>query len=140
VLVARDGCDVGLARCQPGYYCNIGKMIICPPGKWRDLSYGHVHACYLCERVGVQGRQGGTLCLQVNDGRVACWCQGRFRAMTGGISMESCSKCPQGKYVNTTGTVSDAKCNRCPEGKYGPEPGKCCFARNKGLVLCGTRL
>ena len=94
----RDGCDIALARCQAGYYCTNGTMTICPAGRWRNVTYSAVEECIDCER-------------------------GRFRARSGGTSMDSCSKCPQGKYVNTTGTISDYKCNRCPDGKFGPEPG-----------------
>lgn len=53
--------------------------------------------------------------------------QGRYRALTGGTSMESCSKCPQGTFVNTTGSTSDAQCNRCPDGTFGPEAGMHCL-------------
>jgi hypothetical protein len=49
--------------------------------------------------------------------------QGRYRARSGGTSLESCDKCPKGTYANVTGSTSDAQCYRCPDGKFGPEPG-----------------
>jgi hypothetical protein len=74
----RDGCDIGLARCQPGYYCAGGNMTICPPGTWRDTSYDSVNVCYLCERVGDKSPisypavEGGLRCVCVCAGSVPC--------------------------------------------------------------------
>jgi len=62
--VYRDGCDIGYARCQPGYYCALGSMTICPQGTWRDLSYNHVQACYPCEKVCGWLARCGRACLE----------------------------------------------------------------------------
>ncbi len=116
-LECRDGCQIALKRCQPGYKCSQvapttnpdtgdttydGAMIICPPGTYRDVSYDQVEECNDCP-------------------------PGRYREFEKGRYMESCSQCPVGRYVNQTGSSSILQCNRCPAGRYGPEP---------GLALC----
>jgi hypothetical protein len=116
-LECRDGCQIALKRCQPGYKCSQvamsldgsgnevytdGAMIICPPGTYRDVSYDQVEECVDCP-------------------------PGRYREDEKGRYMESCSKCPVGKYVNKTGSANTLDCDRCPAGRFGPEP---------GLALC----
>ena len=144
--IHRDGCDMGKARCQPGYYCANGNMTICPPGTWRSLNYSQVGNCNLCEKVGWSIEAHSRPSIMVNEllhvdapardptsfsltmnlspiTRLFFVEQGRYRAMFGGTSMESCTKCPQGTYVNVTGATSNSQCLRCPDGKFGPEPG-----------------
>lgn len=94
----RDGCDLALALCQPGYYCRDGAMRLCPPGQWRDLNYSHIEQCFNCEK-------------------------GRYRPVPGGVSMASCIKCPAGYFLNATGATEATQCKRCPDGTFAPEPG-----------------
>ena len=67
-LECRDGCQMALKRCQPGYYClqvsfdkvtdpisNIpqkqytgGEMIPCPAGTYRETSYDAITQCIEC--------------------------------------------------------------------------------------------
>ncbi|GMH80791.1 hypothetical protein TL16_g08696 [Triparma laevis f. inornata] len=115
-LECRDGCQIALARCQPGYRCTQadmymdggvekwvdGEMAICPPGTYRDVDYGQVEECVECPR-------------------------GRYREDEKGRYMESCAQCPIGTYVNSMGSSSILKCNRCPAGRFGKFP---------GLALC----
>ncbi|GMH90969.1 hypothetical protein TrVE_jg13148 [Triparma verrucosa] len=115
-LECRDGCQIALARCQPGYRCtqvemtmsggieswSDGLMSICPPGTYRDVDYDNVEQCVDCP-------------------------QGRYREDEKGRYMESCAQCPIGRYVNVTGSSSILKCNRCPAGRFGKFP---------GLALC----
>mmetsp|Transcript_26319 Transcript_26319/g.52480 ORF Transcript_26319/g.52480 Transcript_26319/m.52480 type:complete len:453 (+) Transcript_26319:177-1535(+) len=115
-LECRDGCQIALARCRPGYRCTQaemyeeggvekftdGKMEICPPGKFRDFSYDQVTQCVDCPA-------------------------GRYREDEKGRYMETCSQCPVGRYVNSTGSNSILDCLRCPAGRFGKFP---------GLALC----
>ena len=118
-LECRDGCQIALKRCQPGYKCTQtvmvadpvsgddvgyteGQMEVCPPGTYRDFSYEQVEACVDCP-------------------------PGRYREAEKGRYMESCSKCPVGKYVNHTGSSSILECDRCPAGRFG---------RESGLAIC----
>jgi len=116
-LECRDGCQIALKRCQPGYKCSQvamyidgngdeqyvdGEMEICPPGTYRDVAYDSVEECVDCP-------------------------PGRYREDETGRYLESCSKCPVGKYVNKTGSAYNLECDRCPAGRFGPEP---------GLALC----
>jgi len=114
-LECRDGCQIALKRCAPGYKCEQvkeipgsggkftdGNMEYCPPGSYRDVDYDSVEECVDCP-------------------------PGRYRESFKGRYMESCSKCPEGTFVNSTGSSSILQCSRCPAGRFGPEP---------GLALC----
>uniref|UniRef100_A0A7S1TV74 Tyrosine-protein kinase ephrin type A/B receptor-like domain-containing protein n=1 Tax=Phaeomonas parva TaxID=124430 RepID=A0A7S1TV74_9STRA len=97
-LECRDGCEMGLLRCQAGYYCTAGSMLQCPIGTYRDVDFAAVEACVDCPR-------------------------GRYRSDPRGRYLESCAQCPVGKYVNDTGSAFIEDCLRCPAGKFAPEPG-----------------
>jgi len=112
-LECRDGCQIALKRCKPGYYCEQielqeqdidekkyrgGNMINCPPGTYRDVSYDNVEECVPCP-------------------------MGRFREGEKGRSLESCSKCPIGTYANRYGNTSIKNCLRCPAGQFASEEG-----------------
>jgi hypothetical protein len=119
-LECRDGCQLALHRCQPGYYClqavNTtvpdavtglaafvdGSMRVCPPGRYRDVDYDHVTECVDCPT-------------------------GRYREGEKGRGIWSCTACSVGKYVNKTGSDTLVACDRCPAGRFGVE---------EGLALC----
>eukprot|EP00586_Coscinodiscus_wailesii_P018957 CAMPEP_0172517426 /NCGR_PEP_ID=MMETSP1066-20121228/284928_1 /TAXON_ID=671091 /ORGANISM="Coscinodiscus wailesii, Strain CCMP2513" /LENGTH=402 /DNA_ID=CAMNT_0013299421 /DNA_START=286 /DNA_END=1491 /DNA_ORIENTATION=+ len=96
-LECRDGCEMALARCQPGYYCSRTEMTVCPPGTYRDVSYEAVSSCVPCP-------------------------PGRFREDVKGRSLEGgCTKCPVGTYAAGEGSTSVRDCLRCPAGTYNAE-------------------
>ena len=119
-LECRDGCQIALKRCQPGYYCEQvtllengddvdhlnaterkyvgGNMMYCPPGTYRDVSYDNIEQCFPCP-------------------------PGRFREDIKGRDLESCSKCPVGTYANQSGNDSILDCLRCPAGRFTTEKG-----------------
>lgn len=122
-LECRDGCQIALKRCQPGYYCsqvklnktpsitsaivskqseNVyyegGIMKPCPVGTYRDVDYGSVETCVPCP-------------------------PGRFREDTKGRNLDSCSKCPVGTYNKLNGSSSILDCLRCPAGTFTNQPG-----------------
>ncbi|CAM9184313.1 unnamed protein product [Chrysoparadoxa australica] len=105
-LECRDGCDIALQRCQPGYFCtgrqdwlavmtnSLDAMTECPKGTYRDVTYDSVAECIDCPT-------------------------GTYREQPRGRSLDSCSPCPKGTYQNTTGSFSAADCIRCPDGFFG---------------------
>jgi len=122
-LECRDGCQMALKRCQPGYFCSQvsllnddenstlgpkshgrdtrytgGYMSHCPAGKYRDFSFDAIEMCVDCP-------------------------PGRFREDTKGKSLDSCTKCPIGTYVNSSGSTSIRDCLRCPAGYFASESG-----------------
>ena len=111
-LECRDGCQIGLMRCQPGYNCSQiqsraqeegggfegGWMRHCPAGTYRDVSYDAVEECIPCP-------------------------PGRFREDIKGRSLEGCSKCPAGTYNGELGISTIRGCHRCPAGTFTNEPG-----------------
>lgn len=101
----RDGCDIALAVCQAGYYCNNGQMIACPPGRYRDpipdLSVGALKTAFEC---------------------FPCP-YGRYRFRDKGKNKEECTYCPIGKYANVLGSVLVSDCQRCPAGKHAEQTG-----------------
>ncbi len=115
-LECRDGCQMALRRCQPGYFCsqvNVtnkkkevnheikykgGYMHHCPAGTYRDVDYSSVEQCVPCP-------------------------PGRFREAIKGHSLESCSKCPPRTFNAMNGSVSILDCLRCPAGTFTNEPG-----------------
>jgi len=98
-LECHDGCDIALYRCQPGYYCNNGEMIECPPGTYRDVQYNYTNSCTPCPR-------------------------GRYREIPKGRYLDSCTKCRINTYLNFTGSFNQADCLRCPDGTYTLEEGQ----------------
>ncbi len=121
-LECRDGCQMALKRCQPGYYCpqvqldktrsitvekpffkeerayERGFMAHCEAGTYRDVDYNSVESCVPCP-------------------------PGRFREDIKGRNLESCSKCPAGTYNRFNGSSSMLDCLRCPAGTFTNEPG-----------------
>lgn len=97
----RDGCQIGLVRCQAGYYCvqaspsetkshSGGDMLPCPAGTFRGVAYDKVEECVSCP-------------------------ENHFREDVKGKSIESCRKCP----ANTSSrqrSISIKDCLRCPAG------------------------
>jgi len=60
-LECRDGCQIALKRCRPGYKCtqvvesfegsgifSDGSMEYCPTGTYRDVAYDTVEECVDC--------------------------------------------------------------------------------------------
>jgi len=118
-LECRDGCQMALKRCQPGYYClqvsfddvefttlndairySGGEMIPCPPGTYRDVSYDAVTQCIPCPAH-------------------------HFREDIKGRSILGCSKCPAGTSADATGSTSIRDCVRCPAGTFSTESSRC---------------
>jgi hypothetical protein len=98
-LECRDGCQIALRRCKPGYYCSKdGFMAHCPTGTFRDIDYHAVETCNLCP-------------------------PGRFRDDIKGKTLEDCTKCPSGTYNGRNGSSSIQDCHRCPAGTFTNEPG-----------------
>lgn len=101
----RDGCDIAVAVCQPGFYCIWGKMLPCEPGRYRttipDLS--------------IEALNGATICDECPPGR--------YRSEEKGKAIEDCSKCPIGKYAAVTGGILVSDCQRCEAGKFAEEEG-----------------
>mmetsp|Transcript_5444 Transcript_5444/g.7858 ORF Transcript_5444/g.7858 Transcript_5444/m.7858 type:complete len:282 (-) Transcript_5444:984-1829(-) len=95
----RDGCQIGLLRCQPGYYCiqaspsetmTGGDMLPCPVGTFRGVEYDQVAECVPCP-------------------------PNHFREDIKGKSLSACTKCP----ANTSSrqrSISILDCLRCPAG------------------------
>ena len=111
-LECRDGCQMALKRCQPGYFCtqvNVTKeedglkydggfMEHCSVGTYRDIDYSSVEECVPCP-------------------------PGRFREAIKGRNLESCTKCPPRTYNALNGSASILDCLRCPAGTFTNEPG-----------------
>jgi|AntRauTorckE5430_2_1112549.scaffolds.fasta_scaffold01796_3 hypothetical protein len=110
-LECRDGCQIGLMRCRPGYHCaqvqlkeeegsgfDGGWMSHCSAGTYRDISYDAVEECSPCP-------------------------PGRFREDIKGRSLDGCSKCPAGTYNGKPGMTTMKDCHRCPAGTFTNEPG-----------------
>ena len=109
-LECRDGCQIGLIRCQPGYYClqaspdktkiySGGDMLACPAGMYRDLAYDKVTECVPCP-------------------------PNHFREDIKGKSRSSCSKCPANTSSRQRSTsIND--CVRCPAGTMSSEGTSC---------------
>ena len=112
-LECRDGCQIALIRCQPGYYCiqatpktnglrySGGDMLPCPAGMYRDVSYDQVTECFPCP-------------------------PNHFREDIKGKSLSSCSKCPPNSST-TDGTINTSikDCIRCPAGFFSTEGSSC---------------
>lgn len=116
-LECRDGCQMALKRCQPGYYCeqvefsakndfalglsnkqlNGGQMIPCPPGTYRQNTV--VTQCVECP-------------------------PNYYREDFKGKSLLDCTKCPSGTS-SKRGSTSIKDCVRCPAGKFSIEGGFC---------------
>jgi len=105
----RDGCDIALQVCQPGFYCTHGQMLPCLPGTYRQqvasLSVTDLEATSQCN-----------LCPP-----------GRYRPDSRGKSTDDCRRCPIGKYANIPGSKQVSDCKRCPAGKN---------AEEEGMALC----
>lgn len=107
----RDGCDIALQICQPGFYCpaepapSAGEMLPCAPGSYRLPVQG-------LGIVALKGVQQCTLCPP-----------GRYRAEGRGKTPDDCAKCPIGKYANIPGSVLVSDCKRCPAGKVAEQAG-----------------
>jgi hypothetical protein len=95
----RDGCQIALRRCKPGYYCTKdGFMAHCPVGSFRDVDYHAVETCNPCP-------------------------PGRFRDDVRGKALNDCTKCPPGTYNDRNGSSSIQDCKRCPAGTFTSGPG-----------------
>lgn len=97
-----DGCNMALARCQPGYYCLQvgGEMIPCPAGTYRDVSYDAVTECIPCP-------------------------PNYYREDIKGRSLSACSPCPSGTSAIDAGSTSIKDCARCPAGTFSTEASFC---------------
>eukprot|EP00956_Cyclotella_meneghiniana_P001167 scaffold1327_cov65-Cyclotella_meneghiniana.AAC.6 len=113
-LECRDGCQMALKRCQPGYYClqvsfnddmdsslllNGGDMIPCPAGTYRETSYEATTECLECP-------------------------PNYYREDLKGKSPLDCSKCPANTF-SRRGSSSIHDCIRCPAGTFSVEAGFC---------------
>jgi hypothetical protein len=112
-LECRDGCDIALQICQTGYYCDMGKMLPCAPGRFRESYTENVTTCIDCP-------------------------VGRYRERDKGTDADTCSLCPVGKYNNVTGADSIDYCIRCAAGMVAEEEGmglcKCITAESCGMI------
>lgn len=97
-LECRDGCDIALLTCQTGYYCTGGKMLACPPGRFRESQTTNVTTCIDCPL-------------------------GRYRDRDKGTSADTCALCPIGTYANVTGSTDISACLKCPAGQTAEEEG-----------------
>lgn len=119
-LECRDGCQMAMKRCQPGFFCTQvrkidrrvdlnktqneskhyeeGYMNHCVAGTYRDVDYSAVEKCILCP-------------------------PGSFREDIKGRNLDSCSKCPVGTYNKRNGSTSILDCLRCPAGTFTNQPG-----------------
>jgi len=109
-LECRDGCQIALIRCQPGYYClqaspapdkiySGGDMLPCPAGTYRDVAYEQVSECVPCP-------------------------PNHFREGIKGRSLSGCSKCPANTSSRQRST-SITDCVRCPAGKTSTAGSSC---------------
>ncbi|KAL3786986.1 hypothetical protein HJC23_005497 [Cyclotella cryptica] len=120
-LECRDGCQMALKRCQPGYYCSQvsfdadahpdpytsilenqysgGTMIPCPAGTYREVSYDAVTECLPCP-------------------------SNHYREDIKGKSPADCAKCPR-NTSSRSGSISVKDCIRCPAGTFSVEAGSC---------------
>ncbi|CAM9650856.1 unnamed protein product [Sphacelaria rigidula] len=112
-LECRDGCDIAVLRCQPGYSCVDGLMSECTAGTYRNTSYDMVTSCQeQCPK-------------------------GRYRERGKGRGAEDCTLCPANTYQNTTGASAEADCIRCPDGFFAEQEGtaECsCITENSCLT------
>ncbi len=97
-LECRDGCEIAALRCRPGFSCQNGKMLPCPPGTYRDVSYSDVQEC-------------------------VPYPVGTYRSLDKGRSKDSCIPCPSGTYLNSTASTSRSDCQHCPYGRHSGEKG-----------------
>ncbi|CAM9966952.1 unnamed protein product [Ectocarpus sp. 12 AP-2014] len=97
-LECRDGCNIAVLRCQPGYACADGVMSECSPGTYRNTSYDMINTCTQCPK-------------------------GTYRAKGKGSGVDDCALCPVNTYQNTTGATAETDCIRCPDGFYAEEEG-----------------
>ncbi len=97
-LECRDGCEIASLRCRPGFSCQNGNMLPCPPGTYRDVSYSDVQECVPCPA-------------------------GTYRFLDKGRSKDSCTPCPAGTYLNSTASTSRSDCQHCPHGRHSKEEG-----------------
>ena len=96
----RDGCDIALQVCQPGFYCTNGVMLPCQAGRYRST----------IDDLSITSLNAATACVECPPGR--------YRASERGKDPEDCSKCPRGKFASVTGSVLVSDCVRCPAGKF----------------------
>jgi len=111
-LECRDGCQMALLRCQPGYFCLQaspdktksyagGDMLPCPAGTYRGLAYDQVSECVSCP-------------------------PNHWREDVKGKSLSSCRKCPANTSTrNRSGSTSIQGCLRCPAGTISTEGTSC---------------
>eukprot|EP00904_Undaria_pinnatifida_P010008 jgi/Undpi1/6137/HiC_scaffold_20.g08622.m1 len=92
-LECRDGCNIAVLRCQPGYSCAEGSMSRCGPGTYRNTSYDAISSCVECPK-------------------------GTYRVQERGLGVEDCALCPVNTYQNTTGATAETDCIRCPDGLF----------------------
>ena len=104
-LECKNGCDIALEVCQPGYYCTKGEMMPCAPGKYREAVKG-------VSIVELERTKTCTLCPP-----------GRYRKTNRGKAPTDCTACPIGKFANIPGSVLVSDCKRCPAGKNAEEVG-----------------
>eukprot|EP00605_Chrysophyceae_sp_TOSAG23-4_P000669 GSChrysophyteH1.ASY1.ANO1.751.1 assembled CDS len=117
----RDGCDIAQQVCQPGFYCTQGRMIPCPPGRYRET----------IPDLSVESLNKAQICTECDPGR--------YRPQSKGKKPDDCRKCPVGKYADVTGSVLVSDCVRCPAGKTAEEEGmsqcKCITPDSCKLVM-----
>lgn len=123
ILECRDGCEIALAVCQPGFYCTEGQMMPCDPGTFREG----------VKDLSIRSLEATSQCLQCPPGR--------YRPANRGKSADDCTQCPIGKFANIPGSVLVSDCKRCPAGKNAEETGmaecKCITSAGK-VNSCDT--
>ena len=135
-LECRDGCQIGLMRCQPGYFCSQVEL------KERAAAAAAAAAVEKIEVEG-EGAEEGSATNTKFHGGIMAHCPagtyrdaaydaveecipcppGRFREDIKGRSLESCSKCPERTYNSKSGSSTLKDCLRCPAGTFTNEPG-----------------
>jgi hypothetical protein len=125
-LECRDGCQIALQVCQAGYYCNLGTMLPCPAGTYREL----------VTDVSVVALSKAAECTKCP--------YGRYRETEKGKSADECTKCPIGTYANVTGSTQVSDCLRCPAGMNAEEEGqrlcKCITPGSCGSIIDGLEV
>jgi hypothetical protein len=131
-LECRDGCQIALKRCQPGYYCSQVKVIesaeiIKVESNIDDEQVeSNIDDEILHYEGGFMEHCPAGMYRDVDyDSVEACIpCPpGRFRETIKGRNLESCSKCPAGTYNRLNGSSTILDCLRCPAGTFTNQPG-----------------
>ena len=76
----RDGCDIALQVCQPGFYCNHGEMHPCQAGRYRET----------IDDLSIQSLNSATVCTECPPGRYRASERGKRRRLLKVSEREVC--------------------------------------------------